>query len=38
MAVDQNPAGAPGLTNDKIAQLTQAAQAVQQVDKPKENA
>lgn len=35
MAVDQNPAGAPGLTNDKTAQLTQAAQ---QADKPKETA
>ena len=35
MAFDQNPAGAPGLTNDKTSQLTQAAQ---QEDKPKENA
>ena len=35
MAVDTTGATAPGLTKDKIAQLTQAAQ---QTDKPKENA
>ena len=35
MAVDTTGAPAPGLTKDKTAQLTQAAQ---QTDKPKENA
>lgn len=35
MAVDTTGATAPGLTNDKTAQLTQAAQ---QADKPKETA